>query len=82
MAVRKVAIQEATVVRTGVDGGHRYLKVECDDAGDVVVVTALMANKAEESKLRPVTHTVAYESADYTPGAGYLLTNCRLITEA
>jgi hypothetical protein len=82
MPLRNVTIRDATVVRTGVDGGHRYLKGECDDAGDVVVVTALMANKAEEAKLRPGTHTVAYESADYTPGAGYLLTGCRLITEA
>jgi len=82
MTKERVTIRNATVVETGTDGGHRYLKGECDYAGEVVSVTALMADKDEEADLSDGTHGVSYESSDFTRGAGLLLSNCRLVKNA
>ena len=78
----KVTIRDAIVIQTGADGGHSYLKGECDYAGKAVSVTALMVDKAEESELSDGIQTVTYESSDFTRGAGLLLSNCRLVKEA
>ena len=82
MAEERVTIRKATVVQTGIDGGHSYLRGECDYAGEVVSVTALMADKDEEADLSDGTHAVSYESSDFTRGAGLLLSNCCLVKNA
>ena len=81
MAKERVTIRNAIVIETGADGGHRYLKGECDYGGETVSVTALMADKAEEADLGDGIHTVTCESSDFTRGAGLLLSNCRLVKD-
>ena len=78
MPRKEITIRNATVVQTGVDGGHSYLQGNCEYTGQTVPVTALMADKVEESALHSGVLVVSYESLDYTRGAGLLLSNCLL----
>ncbi|HYW08738.1 MAG TPA: hypothetical protein VE913_17380 [Longimicrobium sp.] len=78
MHLGEMEIRRASVVGTGVDGGHAYLQGECEYEGRRVSVAALMESKAEEADLRDGDVVVQYSSANYTPGAGLLLGGCRL----
>lgn len=77
-----ITILNAKVSRTGAEGGHSYLKGECDYHGKTVAISAIMVDKAEEAQLQDGIQTVTYEASDYTHGVGLLLSNFRLTKEA
>lgn len=73
-----IQIYSASVLRTGADGGHSYLKGMCFYKGKNELVTALMTDKAEEAKLTDGEFLVSYETSQFTQGAGLLLSGCTI----
>lgn len=73
MSRQRFVINDATIVETGADGGHRYLKGRCDWSGDVVDVAVLMRDKPEEAKLAEGTVVVSATVSGFARGSGLLL---------